>query len=73
LVTTYKAPHFDVDVSNLTTLVNFQITYDGLLSQMLALVVANERRDLEDRFTDSSKEAFDNIKHLKEIENSILS
>ncbi len=72
LVSNDVAPHFDVNFSNLTTMVNFYVTMDGLQAQMLGLVVANERKDLEERYTDSSKEAFDNIKTLKEIENSIL-
>ena len=39
---------------------------------MLSLVVGNERPDLEERFVETSKEAFENIKNLKEIENAIL-
>jgi len=39
---------------------------------LLKLVVANERRDLEESYNDNSKETFDHIKNLKEIENSIL-
>ena len=39
---------------------------------MLSIVVLNERRDLEDIHSDNSKEAFDSIKSLKEIESDIL-
>lgn len=39
---------------------------------MLSLVVANERHDLEERFVENTKEAFENIKSLREIENAIL-
>jgi dynein heavy chain len=39
---------------------------------MLSLVVANERKDLEERYVENSKEAFENIRSLKEIENNIL-
>jgi hypothetical protein len=40
---------------------------------MLGLVVLNERKDLDDKFNENSKEAFDSIKSLKDIEASILS
>jgi dynein heavy chain len=30
LITNHKAPHFDVNISNMTTFVNFQVTFDGL-------------------------------------------
>jgi len=35
---------------------------------MLAMVVLNERSDLENTFTENSKEAFEAIKSLKQIE-----
>jgi hypothetical protein len=40
---------------------------------MLGLVVLNERKDLDDTFNENSKEAFDSIKFLKDIEAAILS
>ena len=39
---------------------------------MLGLVVMNERRDLEDAYAENSKEAFDSIKSLKDIESALL-
>jgi len=39
---------------------------------MLGLVVLNERKDLDDTYTENSKEAFDSIKSLKDIESTIL-
>ena len=32
----------------------------------------NERKDLEDTYSENSKEAFDSIKSLKDIEKAIL-
>ena len=72
LVTADQTPHFDVNVVNNAILVNFQVTFEGLNQQMLSLVVANERQDLEDKYNDNTKEAFENIKTLREIENTIL-
>ena len=40
---------------------------------MLVLVVLNERKDLEDTYSENSKEAFDSIKLLKKFEMAILS
>lgn len=39
---------------------------------MLNIVVLNERKDLDDIHTENSKEAFDSIKSLKDIEQGIL-
>jgi hypothetical protein len=39
---------------------------------MLGLVVVNERKDLEDTFNENSREAFESIKSLKDIEGAIL-
>jgi dynein heavy chain len=39
---------------------------------MLAMVVMNERSDLENTFADNQKEAFESISSLKEIEKVIL-
>jgi len=40
---------------------------------MLALVVLNERKDLDDTYNENSKEAFESIKSLKDVEKAILS
>jgi dynein heavy chain len=39
---------------------------------MLNLVVLNERRDLQETFSNTTKDIFENIKSLKDIENAIL-
>ena len=40
---------------------------------MLGLVVLNERKDLEESYAENSKEAFESIKALKDVEKTILS
>jgi hypothetical protein len=45
---------------------------DSLQAQMLAMVVMNERSDLENTFADNQKEAFESIGSLKAIEQVIL-
>jgi len=39
---------------------------------MLGLVVLNERKDLDDTYNENSKEAFESIKSLKDVEKAIL-
>lgn len=36
------------------------------------MIIGSERKDLEDRFAENSREALDNSKALREIENAIL-
>jgi len=73
VVSAYAKPHFDVNITNHVTLLNFSVNVESLQAQMLGLVVLNERKDLEDTYSENSKEAFDSIKSLKDIEKAILS
>ena len=73
VISTHPRPHFDVNITNHVTLLNFSVNVESLQAQMLGLVVLNERKDLEDTYSENSKEAFDSIKSLKDIEKAILS
>ena len=66
-------PRYDVNITNHITMVNFSTNTENLKTQMLSMVVMNERNDLENALTDNSKEAFEAIKALKDIEGAILS
>lgn len=66
-------PRYDVNITNHITMVNFSTNTENLKTQMLSMVVMNERNDLENALTDNSKEAFEAIKSLKDIEGAILS
>jgi len=72
VVSSHPRPHFDVNITNHITLLNFSVNIESLQAQMLGLVVLNERKDLDDTYTENSKEAFDSIKSLKDIESTIL-
>ena len=72
LVSNLISPNFDVNITNHVTLVNFNVTIEGLSQNLLTLIVGNERKDLDDIYQDSSHVTFDNIKILKATENSIL-
>ena len=72
VISTHSKPHFDVNITNHVTLCNFSVNLESLQAQMLNIVVLNERKDLDDIHTENSKEAFDSIKSLKDIESGIL-
>ncbi|CAJ1432851.1 unnamed protein product [Effrenium voratum] len=72
LTTTLPNPHYSPETSVKVTLLNFAITPTGLEDQMLGIVVAKERPDLEEQKSQLVK---DNAKmnfQLKEIEDEIL-
>lgn len=73
VVTTHPKPHFDANVTNHVTVLNFSVNLECLQAQMLGLVVLNERKDLEESYAENSKEAFESIKALKDVEKTILS
>jgi hypothetical protein len=54
------------------TLLNFMITLEGLSDQLLGVVVAEERPDLEEQRSQLVIQSAQNKKKLKEIEDQIL-
>jgi dynein heavy chain len=55
------------------SLLNFMITLDGLEDQLLGIVVAAERPDLEEEKNALIVQSADNMRKLKEIEDRTLS
>ena len=47
ITTALRNPHYLPEVAVKVTLINFMITLEGLADQLLAVVVAQERPDLE--------------------------
>lgn len=72
LVTNLTAPHLDANITNHVQMINFVTSVEALTQNILSIVVANERPDLEASFNENTKETFDNIKVLKENEEKIL-
>ena len=72
ILTNLSKPHYDCNVTNHVCQVNFFVTVEGLTQNLLSMIVANERPDLEESFNENSKATFENIKLLKETENKIL-
>ena len=71
-MTKLRNPHYLPEISTKVTLLNFMITPEGLQDQLLGIVVAKERPDLEDEKNRLIIQSADNKRRLKEIEDQIL-
>ena len=72
ITTKLPNPHYTPEVSTKVTLVNFTLSPSGLEDQMLALVVAEERPDLEEAKNQLIVSNAKMKQELKEIEDKIL-
>jgi dynein heavy chain len=72
MTTKLRNPHYLPEVSVKVTLLNFMITPVGLEDQMLGIVVAKEKPELEEEKNRLILQGADNKKQLKEIEDQIL-
>ncbi|XP_071486244.1 dynein axonemal heavy chain 3-like [Diadema antillarum] len=72
VTTRLRNPHYLPEVSVKVTLLNFMITPLGLEDQLLGLVAAKEKPDLEEKKNQLILESAKNKKQLKEIEDKIL-
>jgi dynein heavy chain len=72
ITTRMRNPHYLPEVSVKVTLLNFMITPVGLEDQLLGIVVAKEKPELETQKNELIIESAMNKKQLKEIEDKIL-
>jgi dynein heavy chain len=72
ITTKMRNPHYLPEVSVKITLLNFMITPEGLEDQLLSVVVATERPDLQEKKDMLVIEGAQNAKSLKDIEDNIL-
>ncbi|XP_038073730.1 dynein heavy chain 3, axonemal-like isoform X4 [Patiria miniata] len=72
ITTRLRNPHYLPEVSVKVTLLNFMITPLGLEDQLLGLVAAREKPQLEEKKNQLIIEGAHNRKQLKEIEDKIL-
>lgn len=72
ITTKLRNPHYLPELSTKVTLVNFMITPEGLEDQLLGIVAAKERPELEEEKNRLVLESAANKKQLKEIEDKIL-
>uniref|UniRef100_T1IWC0 AAA+ ATPase domain-containing protein n=1 Tax=Strigamia maritima TaxID=126957 RepID=T1IWC0_STRMM len=72
ITTKLRNPHYLPDVSTKVSLLNFMITPEGLEDQLLGIVVAKEKPELEQERQALVVQSAQNTRSLKEIENKIL-
>ncbi|KAJ1562107.1 Dynein heavy chain 7, axonemal, partial [Cladochytrium tenue] len=72
ITTKLRNPHYLPELSVKVSLLNFMITPEGLEDQLLGIVVAKERPELEEEKTQLILQSAENKKKLKEIEDQIL-
>ncbi|KAJ1537226.1 Dynein heavy chain 7, axonemal [Nowakowskiella sp. JEL0078] len=72
MTTKYRNPHYLPEVSTKVTLLNFMITQEGLQDQLLGIVIAKERPELEEMKSQLLLQSAENKKQLQEIEDKIL-
>uniref|UniRef100_A0A7N6BTR8 Dynein axonemal heavy chain 7 n=1 Tax=Anabas testudineus TaxID=64144 RepID=A0A7N6BTR8_ANATE len=72
MTTGLRNPHYLPEVAVKVCLLNFMITPQGLQDQLLGLVAAKEKPELEEKKNQLILESAANNKQLKEIENKIL-
>jgi dynein heavy chain, axonemal len=72
MTTSLRNPHYLPEVFNKVTVINFALTLQGLEDQLLGIVVAKERPDLQELRTNLIKEKAKNQQMLRTIEDSIL-
>ncbi|TRY59213.1 hypothetical protein DNTS_014611 [Danionella cerebrum] len=72
ITTKLRNPHYLPEVSVKVTLLNFMITPEGMQDQLLGIVVARERPDLEEEKQALIVQGAENKRQLKEIEDKIL-
>ncbi|XP_004033032.4 dynein axonemal heavy chain 7 [Gorilla gorilla gorilla] len=72
ITTKLRNPHYLPETSVKVTLLNFMITPEGMQDQLLGVVVAQERPDLEEEKQALILQGAENKRQLKEIEDKIL-
>ncbi|KAL6119092.1 dnah12 [Pungitius sinensis] len=72
ITTKLRSPHYLPELATKVSLLNFMITPEGLEDQLLGIVVAKERPELEEERNALILQSAANKRQLKEIEDKIL-
>ena len=72
ICTKLRNPHYPPELCTKVSLLNFMITLEGLEDQLLGIVVAAERPDLEEEKNALIVQGAENMRKLKEIEDRTL-
>jgi len=65
-------PHYSPEVMGKTMIINYGVTQDGLANQLLNVVVAHERPDLEEQYAQLVVETGENAALLVQLEDTLL-
>ena len=65
-------PHYSPEVMAKTMLINYSVTGDGLANQLLNVVVAHERPDLEQQYAALVAEMSENANLIVKLEDTLL-
>jgi len=65
-------PHYSPEIMGKTMIVNYGVTQDGLANQLLNVVVAHERPDLEAQWSNLVQEMGENAQLLVTLEDTLL-
>lgn len=72
ITTKLRNPHYLPETSVKVTLINFMITSEGLQDQLLSIVAAKEKPELEEQKNNLILQSAENKRKQKEIEDTIL-
>jgi dynein heavy chain len=72
ITTKLRNPHYLPELSTKVSLINFMITPEGLEDQLLGIVIAKERPELEEMKVQLLLQSAENKKQLQELEDKIL-
>ena len=72
MTSSLRNPHYLPEVFNKVTIINFALTIQGLEDQLLGIVVAKERPDLQELRQNLIKQSAKNKELLKNVEDDIL-
>jgi dynein heavy chain len=72
MTTSLRSPHFLPEIYNKVTIINFGLTLQGLEDQLLGIVVAKEKPELEELRQKLIKDKAQNQEMLRQIEDNIL-
>ncbi|KAH8092697.1 dynein light chain binding protein [Aureococcus anophagefferens] len=65
-------PHYSPEVMSKTMIINYSVTGDGLANQLLNVVVAHERPDLESQYAELVSQMSESALMIVQLEDTLL-
>lgn len=72
MTTRLENPNYSRDLAIKVNIINFGLQVEGLSEQLLSIVVALDRPELQQAYADLNLQAAENGKTLKDLEDKIL-